>query len=878
MAIRDAGFCQVPKWALESQLRKGWHSKGNPEGLLSKKLAGHCGKTFESFLNAVRQGPLSRRRASLREGCALFLPPSQETGEVCSLRDLARAQDSLQAPAREGAEDNMKTTLLRSAFLSLAVLAVSISLQAQSNSQLGHLSGTLTDSSGSGVGDVQIQAKAEGSADSQSPNSQTWSAKSSSTGGYSLDLPPGRYRVQFTRPSFARREVIVNLAPAESRTLNLRLALEPLSSNVIVTAQPEPTLAQQTSAPVTIIDRNEIETRQSVALPDLLLFAPGIAIGRTGAEGGTASVFLDGGNSNFTKVLVDGAPINPPGGAVDFSILTLDNVDKVEVVRGAESAIYGTDAVSGVIQLFTHRGTTRVPEFSAFAEGGSFSSGRGGGQLSGLLGAFDYSGAASYFETSGQGPNDDFINRTLSGNFGYRLSDANQLRLSLRNNSSEAGIPGQTVIEPPSLHQRYALHDFSASASWNLAAGAHWHYEISGGEWYNRQHSFNPIQSFFATDPNAFCQQTNPAAVPTAEFCDFTFDDHYQYDRANVAAQAAYLLPKLGVTAGYQYEVENASIPTLSATHVRRNNQAGFLDFHYRPHPRLSLNFGGRAEANANFGTRVVPRVGGSLALHYGKGFWGDTRYRAYYGQGIKEPRFDQLYNDTFGDFGNPSLKPEASKNWSTGFEQKLAGDHLLVSADYFYNRFYNIVSFAFCSPLPAPAAGNSCNVTFPGAPPSFGYYFNTDRARARGASVAVEARPLSWLMFTGNYTYDDSLVLSAPNTFDPSEQPGNRLLRRPLNSGSLTANAAFRSFSLSMAGYFTGVRTDSAFLPVNVLPRNPGYGRFDMAASYNLIRGLLFTARATNLFDKRYQDALGFPALGRDYRFGLRYQFSGRN
>lgn len=768
-------------------------------------------------------------------------------------------------------------TLFFSAFLVLAVLVISISLRAQSNSQLANLTGTLTDSSGAGVGDVQIQAKAEGALNSQSPNSQTWSAKSHSNGEYSLDLPPGRFRVQFARSSFALRELIVNLAPGESRTLNLRLYLEPLSSNVVVTAQAEPTLSPQTSAPITILDRSEIEMRQSVALPDLLLFASGIAIGRTGAEGGTASVFVDGGNSNFTKVLVDGAPINPPGGAVDFSNLTLDNIDKVEVVRGAESAIYGTDAVSGVVQLFTHRGTTRTPEFSAYGEGGSFSSGRGGGQLSGLLGPLDYSGAASYLQTSGQGPNDDFLNRTLSGNFGYRFSDSNQVRLSLRNHSSEAGIPGQTVFTPPSLHQRYALHDFSANARWDLTAGTHWRYQISGSEWYGRQHSFNPIQSFFATDPNAFCPQSAPAAVPTAEFCDFSYDSRYQYNRANVTAQATYLLPKLGVTAGYQYEVENASVPSLSFSHVRRNNQGGFLDFHFLPHPRISLNLGGRAEDNANFGTRVVPRAGASVALRYGKGFWGDTRFRAFYGQGIKEPRFDQLYNDQFGDFGNPSLKPEASKNWSSGFEQKLAGDRVLVSAEYFYNRFYDVVSFAFCSPLPAPATGNTCGVTFPGAPSSFGYYFNTDRARARGTTINTETRPLSWLIFAGNYTYDDSLVLSAPNAFDPSELPGNRLIRRPPHSGSLTMNAAFRRFSVSLAGYFTGVRTDSDFLGLG-LTRNPGYARFDISSRYNIGRGVYLYARVANLFDKFYQDALGFPALGRDVRVGMNYRFSGRN
>jgi vitamin B12 transporter len=766
----------------------------------------------------------------------------------------------------------MKTTFLRTAFLLAVLFPVSSSIQAQSNASFAHLAGTLLDPSGGGIGDAQVLAHLDGQL-----NSQTWSAKSKPSGEYSLDLPGGRYRLQFARSPFVPRELVLDLAPGESRTLSLRLDLEALSSNVVVTAQAEPTLMQQTSAPVTIINRNEIETRQSVVLPDLLLFAPGISVGRTGAEGGTASIFLNGGNSNFTKVLVDGTPVNPPGGAVDFSNLALDNIDKVEIVRGAESAIYGTDAVSGVIQLFTHRGTTRVPEFRFFGEGGSFSSGRGGGQISGLLGSFDYSGAASYLQTTGQGANDDFLNRTLSGNFGYRLSDSSHVRLSLRNNTSEAGIPGQTVFEPSSRFQRYALHDFSANARWDFTTGTHWHHEISGGESYYHQHSFNPKQSFFATDPFAFCPQANPDSVPTAEFCDFTGDNRFQYNRANVSAQTSYLLPKFGVTAGYQYEVENAAISSLSVGHVRRNNQGGFLDFHYLPHPRISLNFGGRAEANANFGTRVVPRVGASIALRYGKGFWGDTRYRVFYGQGIKEPRFDQLYNDKFGDFGNPLLKPEASKNWSTGFEQKLAGDRMLVSPEYFSYRFYNIISFAFCSPEPPPSTANTCGVTFPNAPRSFGYFFNTDRARARGTNIVVETRALSWLMVMGSYSYDASLVIAAPNAFDPSQQPGNRLIRRPPHSGSLTMNASFRQFSLSLAGYFSGVRTDSDFLGLG-LKSNPGYARFDIATRYNVGRGLSLYPRATNVFDKFYQDALGFPALGRDVRVGMNYRFSGRN
>ena len=761
----------------------------------------------------------------------------------------------------------MKNSKRVFSFFTLLGFACVFPAFSQSQTTDAHLSGTLTDRSGASVEGAKITAQQEDAA-----AAKLWSATSAADGAYSLTLPPGRYQVRFFRDPFSARELSIQLASGESRTLNLQLELEPLSSSVLVTAQALPTNELQTAAPNSIITRDEIDQRQSVSLPDLLIYSPGVAFGRTGANGGTASLFLDGGNSNFTKVLVDGTPINPPGGLVDFSVLTLDNVDKIEIVRGAESAIYGTDAVSGVIQLFSHRGTTRTPSFSVFAEGGSFSTGRGGAQLSGLLGRFDYSATASYLQTEGQVPNTDFINRTYSGNFGYSFSETNQLRLSLRNNTGDAGIAGQTLLEPPSLHQRINQQVFSSNARWSFSTGSHWHHQVMGSESYTRQHNFNPEQSFYATDPLAFCPQANSSSVPTAEFCDFTYDDTFNYNRAGVSAQSSYVARKYGFTAGYQYEVENASLSFLEQPHVRRNNQGGFLDFRFLPVSRVSLDLGARAEANANFGTRVVPRAGASLALRYGRGFWGDTRYRIFYGQGIKEPRFDQTYGTDPCDPGNPTLKPESSKNWSTGIDQKLAGDRVKLSAEYFSNRFYDIVSFTFCAPL------GPCPVTPPsGCPFGFGSYFNTDLARARGATIALEARATKWLFITGNYTYDDSLVINSPNAFDPALLPGNRLIRRPLNSGSITFTGTFQRFSATFAGYFTGQRTDSDFLGLG-LSRNPGYARFDLSSSYTISRGFSIYARATNLFDKQYQDALGYPALGRDARIGLRYQFAGRN
>lgn len=761
----------------------------------------------------------------------------------------------------------MKPMIRRFAFLAFLFLTPVFSVPAQSN-LAAQLYGTLMDPTGAGVPNVRITARLE-----STPNEVVTAVTSESDGSYSLDVPPGRYRLQFTRESFVSRGLILDVSPGQSRKLDLHLELERLSASVVVTAQAEPALAQETSASVTVITRDEIEKRQAVSLTDVLLYTPGVSIDRTGPEGGFTGIFLNGGNSYQAKVLVDGTTVNLPGGTFDFSNFTLDNIDKVEVVRGAESALYGTDAVSGVIQVFTHRGETHVPAVSLFSEGGSFSTARGGAQLGGLLGSLDYSGAASYFTSEGQGPNDSFRNRIISGSFGYAFRETNQLRLSLRNNTSEAGIPGQTLLTPPSLHQINDLHDFSANLRWDFTSGERWHHQLSGAESYHHVFTANPVQSFFATDPFAGCPQTNSAAVPTAEFCDFTSPGaKSEYNRAGINAQTSYILRKFSATAGYQYEVENADVSFLGIGHLRRNNQGGYLDFRYVPLSRLSLDFGARAEANGSFGTRVVPRVGASLTLRYGSAFWGGTRYRFFYGEGIVEPRFDQNAGSSPCFPGNPELKPEASKTWNTGLEQKLANDRVRVSADYFSSRFYNIISFTSCSPF------SPCSVPQPpGCPAFWGNYFNTDLARARGTNIAAEARLVRSLLLAGNYSYDDTRVLVSPNAFDPAEIVGNHLLRRPAHSGSLTLSYSFRQFTLTIAGYFSGLRTDSDFLFLGQT-RNPGYARFDIAGSYNFGRGISLYARATNLFDKQYQDAIGFPALGRDVRVGVNYRFAGKN
>ena len=725
----------------------------------------------------------------------------------------------------------MKTHFLRIAFLFLAVSVLRFSVKAQNNACDSHLSGRVTDASGYTITDVKITAQPENVAVPAA------TASTVADGTFTLVLAPGHYRIRFERAAFVPREFSLSLVASDVRTLDVKLEIAQVSENVVVTANIQPLEVTQTPAPVDILTSDEVRQRQLVSLADGLVTLPGAAIARTGREGGLTTFFLDGGNSNFTKFFVDGTPLNEPGGFLNLSNQTFDNIDKIEVVHGAESALYGTDAVSGVVQLFSHRGSTHIPELNVFAEGGEYSSARGGALVAGLLGAFDYSLAGSYFQTDGQGPNDVFLNRSFSGNFGYRLNDSDHLRLTVRSNSSFAGLAGPTLFLPPSPSEFESLRLLLVHLSWDFRTGRHWVHRVGGHE--NR-----------TLDTNA-----NPPFFTSAD----------QFNRAGLQEQSTYIFRTGAGTVGYEYEVENAYPSLITGFHARRNNQAGFLDARWQPLAGLTLSAGARAEANTTFGTRVVPRAGIVYVLHNARGFWGDTRARFSYGQGFKEPALEQSFGSDPCFPGNSTLRPERSLTYEAGLDQFFAGQRLRLSATYFNNRFRDIVSFTF-----DPITTTACRQ-------GTGTYFNTDLARARGVNLSSELRLRRWLSVNGNYSHDDTRVLESPNAFDPVQMPGNHLLRRPLNSGSLILNASYRHWNLNLTGYFSGIRTDSDFLGFG-LTHNPGYARFDLATSYLIARGVSFTGRVTNLFDKQYQDALGFPALGRDFRLGLNYRFAGRN
>jgi len=710
-------------------------------------------------------------------------------------------------------------------FVSASVLGILFSLpfvaQAQ---QTSTINGTLTDPSGAAIVGALVAAQPLNTAGA------SFNAHSGEEGKFSLAVPPGRYRVTVQHASFTRAEQEFTLAAGELKTWDVKLTLEKMSSSVIVSASAEPSRSETTPALVDVISKQEIEDRQDIWLITLLDSGQGVSSTRLGPMGGISSFFLDGGNSDYTKVLVDGAPINQPGGAVDLSNFTSDGIDKIEIVHGASSALYGSDAMTGVVQIFTHRGTTTTPELVLTGEGGTFDTARGGAQLSGLLGNFDYSANVGYYDTNGQGPGDFFRDTTLGGNFGYKFSDTDSVRLSLRNNSSDAGQPGQTLLAGgASPGQTNGLQDFSANLAWNFQTGQHWQNQLSGYESRYQEVELSP------------------------EFSSTPFIT--KYNRAGFDAQSTYTLPNGSLTAGYMFEVENGS-------GQNRQNQAGYLEARYRFGRRLNVIAGGRAEDNGFFGTRVVPRVGASYALRYGQpqGFWGATRLRASYGQGIKEP-------EIFPVGCAPILDPESSTTVDAGIDQYFASDRVHVSVTYFHNDFHNIVSFE--------SGGTNPNCKFFG-----GSFFNTDLGRASGANSAFEAKVTRWLRLIGNYSYDDSKVIKSPNSSDLALVAGNRLFLRPLHSANLIANAHFLRMNWNLAGYYTGRRADSDFLSTTVdgvctgfcIKSTPAWVRWDLSNSINLGHGLSTQAHVENLFNNHYQDAVGYPALRLNFLLGMRY------
>jgi outer membrane cobalamin receptor len=564
-------------------------------------------------------------------------------------------------------------------------------------------------------------------------------------------------------------------------------------------------------------------------------------------------VFIRGGESRYARVMVDGVPVNQPGGAYDFGTALPFELERLEIVRGAASSLYGTDALAGVVSFTTRRARAgERPSLRGEGELGSYDWQRFLGATSGASGAFDWNLGAQHLATDNEAPNSRFEQKGAALSTGWRLDGRTQARAVVRYDDSTNGTPGPTAFGPPDLDASFEREDLVLSATLRRDHGR-FSQQASVGYSRTDQLSLNPADSGchvpeWEGQPGAFpmCDFPNPAGFQN------------QTDRLAAGYQAdAALGTRHLLTAGAELEHETGALGNRSEDLLEpaRTNFGVYLQDRLLLGRRAYLTLGGRVETNDSYGTHVVPRA----ALAY-RAREGDdaTTLRASFGMGIKEPSFFESYGESFFAQGNPDLDPERSTTFDLGVEQRLFASRVRASLTYFHHDYedqiaYSVVDFE----------------TFEGT------YVNLARTRAQGLELELEARPLPELSLFGQYTFLDGEILESPSDFDPVYAAGQPLLRRPRHQGSLAAQLSFPRWSAGVTLALVGERADSDFVGIG-LTTNPGYARLDARLRVLLGGPLEAYVVGDNLTGEQYQEALGYPALGRAVRGGLRLRLGG--
>jgi len=456
-------------------------------------------------------------------------------------------------------------------------------------------------------------------------------------------LADGDYRAEILAPGFKPTSFDVTLPRSGGRgddPLVTQLAIAVPSETVNVTATGTPLAAEISGSKVEALDARQLELMQPVDAADALRFLPGAVINTVGRRGGQASLFVRGGDSNYNKILVDGVPVTHPGGTFDFGVLPMFQLDRLEFFRGPQSVLYGSDAMTSVVQMFSASGSTRIPELRFGEDAGTFSTARGYASLAGAWQRLDYNLFADETHSRGQGINDAYSNSEQGGNIGFHLSSNAFLRVRARHSNNRTGVQGAwdyngNQLFTPDTDQRARENNFLGSAELTVQAPARLTHTFRVFEYSHRR--FNE-DSFI--DPGR--TSSPPSCFSGAFDCPFQAFSHI--NRAGFDYQGDYQPNQIvRATFGYEFEDEHGAVgEQLSASvsnGIRRNHEL-FLET-VLSWKRLSVVPGFRYVHNESFGDRVVPRVALSLlALRGGHTFSG-TRLRFVYTEGIKAPRFE---------------------------------------------------------------------------------------------------------------------------------------------------------------------------------------------------------------------------------------------
>ena len=614
---------------------------------------------------------------------------------------------------------------------------------------------------------------------------------------------------------------------------------------VVVTATRVPTPADAVTAAVTIVSGRELQLRGIRTVAEALRTVPGAAVVETGSYGGQTSLFLRGGESDYVKVLVDGVPQNQPGGAFDFADLTTDNVDRIEIVRGPASVLYGSDAVTGVIQIFTRTGSG-APRVTAAARAGTYGSAEYETGLAGGGSRASYSVTVSRFRSDGLYPyNNQYRNTVVSSRVRVAPDDRTDASLTYRWGDDTYHFPTNGAGQPVDSNQ------FSADRGPSLS--------VDVGRRFGAGLEVRGVAALRELRLRSEDRPDSPGEDGSFESRDFV-------RRASGGVLATWRRPAAAVTAGIDYEDERqtgrsvftASFGTFpDSINVLRWNTGYYAQALFTGASPLSLTLGGRVDDNSQFGPHGTFRAGVSYRID------ATTRVRAMVGTGYKEPTFFENFARG-AVHGNPNLDPERSTSWEAGLERGWGDGRVRVALTYFDQRFRDLIEF-----------------TFTPAPPDTVNYFNVAGALARGIEASAEVRLARDVVATLAYTYlhtrvDNPGLDSSP---DGLFSAGQSLLRRPAHTLTPQIAAALGGRGHVVLGaQWVGRRDDLDFSrPAGERRVSlPAYARVSLAGQYTMLghdagRFVALTARIENLLNDRTPEIAGFLPRGRTILAGAR-------
>ena len=794
-------------------------------------------------------------------------------------------------------------SLLRSSALLIISVSVCVSAIAQSR---GYLRGIIVDAQAAPVRGARVVLLVN---DRQAVR-ETFT---NDRGIFELDgLKAGDYAIAVEADGLTQTggaQPVKIVAGRESR-IAIPLIVSAVEDAIVVSATRTEARTDETPASAFVISANELARAQRVNLFDALRLSPGVTAAQTGRRGGVTSLFVRGGEPDYTKVLIDGAPVNDAGGSYDFADLTADNAARVELVRGSQSAIYGSDAMTGVLQFFSHRGSTSVPELEFAGEGGSFAFNRQFARLSGANGGFDYSAGFTHLRVDGRDRNDDYQNRIASANLGYVFNARTQMRLTARNENAGLGAPGATGRFFPDPDERAKRRRVTTNARLEDQTTRRWRQSLSFAYSESDFLSFDPVAQDLTRFDTPPASQLGAGGV-SSDRRDY-FNNHYRRRGLRYQTDLADLAPLRGhfITAGLEYEEERAVLDSgfmaLNRVAPMRTNAGAFIQDQFAYTSRMVINVGVRVENNqakvpqdfskalldlglrpysskVGFGTEVMPKVGALLLLRRAglQSQRGPTRLRVNYGEGIKAPTMIEAFSQSYLLLGNPELRPERSRSFDLGLEQFFWQDRIRVEGVYFKNRFRDQIAF-----IADPATGGGPVILAGGRKTHF---INNDRATAQGFELSIATRPNRWLRFDGAYTLLDTKLDAASAVFDSftgtlisNPEVGLPLYRRPRHSGSASVAFIGGRFDANLDGVFIGKRRDydpALFSRFDLNGRpiyNGGYTKLNLAGSYRLSSSVSLFGRIENLLNQDYEEVLGYPAYRLNFSTGMRFRIGG--